>query len=343
MIAFCLRKIIYFLCFCSVNGFAVVRILTFHCNLPQLLEMQCRALNKFVVEDFELIVFNDASDPEIKLEIEAVSAKYGATCVRFEPQWHDYCSDLNSYIRNAIEKSHVDTDLESPSLRHSRIIRYALENYGYSHDDIVVVLDGDAFPIRTVSLNLMLQNLDIIGSLRGGHHRRVTLDPMLQNWDVIVRGGYQCEYFMPVFVAFDPRKLEAPSEFQLHWDVVHGQVQDTGAASYYYMEEHPEVKIGKIPLIQGDCLTKWSLGDFRANNLGSREIELVEKLRGFYYEIHMDWHVFHYKGSSHARLRPERHHRICEFLDKILSEDCPPLREIQIGLNAQEAPFPGDD
>lgn len=301
---------------------ATVRIITFHYNLPYLLELQHKTLKKFIVDDYELIVLNDARDPAIELEIESICDKYGFMCVRFKPEWHDWNYHLNSNIRESLEKNpHVITDLKSPSLRHTRIIRYALEEFGYTHDDIVVILDGDAFPIRTMSLEQILKDRDIIGTLRGGQY---------------------CDYLMPVFVAFDPRKLANPSDFQMHWDIVHGIEQDTGAYSYYYMLEHPEVKLTKIPFLRGDELSKLSKDDFKKRDLGKREISLVNKLRGYYYEVHMDWHIFHFKGSSHRSIRPERNEKVLSYLNEILNKANPPLREIREYPDLK-APFPGDD
>jgi len=46
-----LRFAIAVLLLYAAQGFAVVPILTFHYNLPYLLEMQCKALNKFMIDD----------------------------------------------------------------------------------------------------------------------------------------------------------------------------------------------------------------------------------------------------------------------------------------------------
>lgn len=46
------------------------------------------------------------------------------------------------------------------------MIQYALDHYGYDHDDIIVILDGDAFPIRPLNLYHLLADNPIVGIKR---------------------------------------------------------------------------------------------------------------------------------------------------------------------------------
>ena len=52
---------------------------------------------------------------------------------------------------------------ENPSVRHFHVIDYALEHYGYDHDDIIVIMDGDNFLIKPLSIRELLGRNDIIG------------------------------------------------------------------------------------------------------------------------------------------------------------------------------------
>lgn len=311
------------LLFCFItNVQATVRIITFHYNLPYLLEMQCKALNKFITDDFHLIVLNDASDLVTKQDIESICYKYKALCVRFKPEWHDFNHPLNSYHKHLTKAyPHLIDDAKSPSWRHSRMIRYALETFAYNHDDVIVILDGDAFPIRSMSPRKWLEDHDIVGSLRAGN---------------------TCDYIMPVFVAFDPRKLAVPSEFSLSWDYVNGRMEDTGAYSHRYIQSHPEVKILTVPFLRGDVLASWTDKDYKKYSPDSRSIDLINKLRGYYYEVHMDWHIFHFKGSSHRNIRSERKRLVNEYLTECLEADVTPPRKLFIYPDIK-APWPGDD
>lgn len=153
---------------------AKVRILTFHCNKPNFIELQYKTLKKFLKEDFELIVFNDAYRPKDETAIEEMCQKYGIQCIRFEPQWH-MTDPLNDYLKTRLEDPAVHSHIQfgspltlekiysQPSVRHCHVIQYALDNFGYNHNDIVAIMDGDAFFIRPSSLREMLRYYAITG------------------------------------------------------------------------------------------------------------------------------------------------------------------------------------
>src|SRR5712671_5707704 len=118
-----------------VQTFASVRILTFHYNQAEFIEIQYRALQKFLRDDFELIVFNDANTLENEKAIEHICCELGIKCVRFEQQWH-HSDPLNSYLKSRLGESttvgiwgwNAMTSIEeiasNPSVRHSHIIQY---------------------------------------------------------------------------------------------------------------------------------------------------------------------------------------------------------------------------
>src|SRR5579871_2156570 len=127
----------------SLHIYSRIRILTFHYNRPDFLEMQCRLLNKFLKEkdDYELIVFSDATNELIKKEIESVCAKYGATCINFPQELHYYGS-LFDKVAQVYSPHLTPEELVGmcPGLKHCQIVQYALENFGYDHDDIVGII-----------------------------------------------------------------------------------------------------------------------------------------------------------------------------------------------------------
>jgi hypothetical protein len=145
----------------SCQIFGKVRILTFHCNQANFIELQYRCLEKFLLDDYELIVFNDASTWENEQAIRETCDRLKIECIRFEPEWH-LIDPLNDKIKEWLEDptlqdaAFLDIPLEAVpnqgSVRHSHVIQYALDPYGYAHDDALAIMDGDAFFIRSVSL-----------------------------------------------------------------------------------------------------------------------------------------------------------------------------------------------
>lgn len=251
-----MKQLIFILAlFFSIDIFATVRILTFHYNQPNFVEIQYKTLKKFLKDDFELIVFNDAKTIENERGIEEVCNQYGIKCVRFKPEWH-LTDPLNTYLKARLQEEstvgnwgwNASTPLEeianNPSVRHSHVIQYALDHYGYDHDDIVVIMDGDNFLIKPLSIRELLDSNDIIGFNqrhdRWGTGRRRSQITVPKNKEML----------WVVFIAFYPRKLPSPRELQFHVDVIRNHsllpnntIGDTGAAVYKYLQKYPNLKI----------------------------------------------------------------------------------------------------
>ena len=268
---------------------AKVRILTFHCNTPDFIEMQYKTLQKFLVEDFELIVFNDAYSAKDEQEIREMCERYGVQCVRFQQEWH-ISDPLNDYLIAENKKPTLHENVfahffyppkhiyDAPSVRHCHVIQYALDHFGYDHDDIVVIMDGDAFFTRRVSLRRWLEPYDIVGINKS--------IPALN-----------IEHFWVIFTAFDPRKVPDVRALKFHIDVINGCMNDTGAHTYHYLKNHPTVKAAL-------CLgqTTWDLWEgvnLEEEGFNEHEAWLINNLPWPHtVEFHMNNNILHYRGVS---------------------------------------------
>lgn len=160
------------------------------------------------------------------------------------------------------------------------MIQYALDHYGYDHDDIVAIMDGDAFLIRPLSLRQLLEPYDIVGIQR-----------LLSTENI--------DYLWVVFITFDPHKLPDLPALKFHLDLIHGKLYDSGAHSYHYLNDHPTVKVKKY-------LGEASTGFYHWNYLnilqwGFREPEawLIKNLPWPQcVEFHIDKHFLHFGASS---------------------------------------------
>jgi hypothetical protein len=254
-------NILLLLFFLFLNGplFATLRILTFHCNQPDFIELQYKTLKTFLLDDFELIVFNDAKTEKYENEIADICKQYQIQCVRFKPEWH-LTDPLNAYLKMRLEEPSTigywgwdkSTSIEElgnhPSVRHSHVIQYALDHYGYDHDDIVVIMDGDNFLIESLSFRELLGTKDIVGF----HQRGDSLGELRSRMELTVPEGM--EMFWVVFIAFNPQKLPDVRQLQFHVDVIsghpvlpHNTISDTGAALFKYLWAHPELRLEAYP------------------------------------------------------------------------------------------------
>ncbi|HEY4830992.1 MAG TPA: hypothetical protein VIH61_00300, partial [Waddliaceae bacterium] len=99
-----LKHLIFFLTFLvNTQIFATIRILTFHYNQADFIEMQYKTLKKFLKDDFELIVFNDAKTEKNEKWIESVCDQYQIKCVRFKPEWH-LTDPISTYLQMRLQE-----------------------------------------------------------------------------------------------------------------------------------------------------------------------------------------------------------------------------------------------
>jgi beta-1,4-mannosyl-glycoprotein beta-1,4-N-acetylglucosaminyltransferase len=298
----------------NVSCFATVRILTFHHNQADFIELQYKTLKKFLKDDFELIVFNDAKTVHHEEAIATICQNLGVQCVRFEQAWH-LSDPLNLYLRTLVQDPsigkiwgwHAETTVEdiasNPSVRHSHVIQYALDHYGYDHDDIVVIMDGDNFLIQPLSIRELLGDKDIIGFNQLSDDQGI--------------GRKKGEFVAPkhlitpwvVFIAFCPNKLPNPRELQFHVDVVKvlphlppNYIRDTGGAIYRYLEKYPYLKVEMYP-----WQDSWMLHNYfrpqelQALGVKERLIQLIYDIAPSNVQLFLHEHFLHFSSASFER------------------------------------------
>jgi len=265
-----------------------VRILTFHYNRPDFIEIQYKTFKKFLKDDHEIIVFSDAPTPELEEAIRVECEKYGITCIRFEQDWH-YESSLITEIEQWEKMPNITGFAElgilkgrHPSVRHCHVIQYALDNYGYDHDDIVGIVDGDMFPIRPVSIREYLKDHKIIGTKKFDQTGNV-------------------EFLWVALSFFDVPNLPDVRTLQFHLSRIDRRITDSGGHSYYYLHDHPEVKHKKYQKVLLSSLRNKNIKELKQLGLNDKEIAYV---RGSNYntEFHLDYHFLHYSRSSFVNI-----------------------------------------
>lgn len=299
--------------------FAKVRILTFHYNEPDFIELQHKSFKKFLLDDHEIIVINDALTDSNELKIRETCERLHIQCVRFKPEWHD-SNPINDTLKNMLEKEHVTWELydkNAPglvfepmsslgSIRHSHAIQYALDHYGYTHDDVVVIADGDAFAIREFSLKKLMGSTPIIGINKHIH-------------------GF--DYLWVPFIAFDPKQLPDVSDLKFHVSVIDQVMHDTGAHSYHYFKDHPSIQCTRYHGNDSSHYQYYSYADLLENGFTKEEALLTKALprKGSWalrVEFHLEHNILHFAHSS-AELwdHQEKKEYLMEFMNTILPSD----------------------
>jgi hypothetical protein len=312
------RTLLALLLFFHFSLTAKIRLFTFSYNRPELIELQYKTFKKFMLDDYELIVFNDANVEEKEAAIREMCERYGLRCVRYEQEWHEK-EPLNQEIKNWLdhpENIHSDnpglsitaTSLETiashSSVRHCHVIQYALDHFGYQHDDIVALVDADLMPIRAISLREYLKDAPLIGISKYWWYDKV-------------------EYLWVPFIAFDPRRLPDLHDLRFHVDIINHKLFDSGAHTYHYLQRHPEVNVKKYTLSNDKDFYHLSIHELLALGYTQEEATLIKFLPWPYTaEFHVDNHFLHFGASSFGNNAFEvKLHRISQFLDKILGSD----------------------
>jgi glycosyltransferase involved in cell wall biosynthesis len=190
---------------------AQVLVFAYAYNRPDFIEIQHRTLQKFFLDDYELVVFNDARDHNLKEQIEAICAKLAIRCIRIPQEIHD-----QPYLpRLPVEGNH------DPAVRNCNVVQYSLNTLGFDHDDIIILLDSDLFLVKPFSVREFLHNYDLGG-----------FKPF---WTEV-------EYLWIGLVFLDMRTLPNKRTLTFNCWRADGHSVDAGGQSYYYLKNNPGIR-----------------------------------------------------------------------------------------------------
>lgn len=130
--------------------YSKILIFTYAFNRPDFIEIHYKTFKKFLLDDYEFIVFNDAIDRSISDEIEKICAKYNICCIQIPQEIH-----VGAY---------------NASVRNCEVVNYSLETVGFLHDDIVALFDSDLFLIKEFSIRDYMKGYDIAGLHQSREH-----------------------------------------------------------------------------------------------------------------------------------------------------------------------------
>lgn len=207
----------------------VIYIFTTAYNRPEFIELQHKTFNKFLKDDFEQIIFNDASEFQMEQLINNECAKYSIRCFRVPQQLH-HCyapSDLGSFLNNNIHSF-------TASFRHGDGLQFAFEALGFNHDDIVVTLDSDIFLVRDFSIREYLKDHQVSGV------------PLYKFYDTPAynKPGYPFLADSPhvSMIFFDIPKMPDVKSLIFKPGMLSYAFYDTGNLLQYYFHSHSDIK-----------------------------------------------------------------------------------------------------
>ncbi len=210
---------------------AKVLIVTHSYNRPDFIKVQHETFKKFMLDEYEFVVFNDGPTQKLAGQIEGVCRELAIRCVRVPQEIHQ----MPYLSRQPWE------DGNCPSVRTSNAIQYSFDTCAFDHEGIVAVIDSDMFLIRPFSIAAYLGDYDLSA---------------VAQW----RGSMGCiPYIWNGVMFFNMKTLPNKRSLNFNCGSIDGNHTDTGGFTYYYIKENPEAKIlymkGQLDMTDGDYIT----------------------------------------------------------------------------------------
>lgn len=191
---------------------AKVLIFTHAYNRPDFVEIQHRTFQAFLEDEYEFVVFSDASDPQMAHAMQAVCDKYGIECVQVPQHIHNM-----PYLQRWPGENY-----NYPTVRNVNSVMYSLRTRGFKHDDILVLLDSDMFLVKKMNIRKAMEQYDLMGL-----H--------------ITYNGYP--YIWHGLTFFNMKTLPDIDTIDFNCGRINGTPVDGGGHSHFYLKAHPDIRI----------------------------------------------------------------------------------------------------
>lgn len=148
-----------------------VSVFSFAVNDKFPIDIMYRQFKKYMKEDFDFVLFNDAFDPKMEAAINLATSYNKINCVRVPQNIHN---------------------IQNPSEGYASTLNWVVHNYAVQNNcEIIVLLHSDVFPIQDVNIS------DIIGS----NIAASTTEYKILNGEGII-------YFYPAFTIINMKLLQ---------------------------------------------------------------------------------------------------------------------------------------
>lgn len=292
-------------------AYASVLIITHAYNRPDFIELQCKTFGKLLKDDYEFVVFNDAVDPVLHEDINAMCHKWDIKCIPVPQEIHS---------RPYLPREPGDP-LNRPNIRHVNCIQYSLDTLGFHHDGIVAIVDSDIFLIRPLSIESHMQDCEILAVIRGADNH--------------------VYYLWPGLTFLDMRRLPNKETMNFNCGVVNETIVDSGGHTYTYLINNPSVKFksaGEIFSYQLFCPDRFApehlidvstpkneqLNKLTQLGFDDTEIKFLQQ-KPDSFNFAFDHQFLHYRaGTNYDNQSDEqqatKYRLILEFIDEILAD-----------------------
>lgn len=281
-----ISEVICFYCVLFLNSLVAedkVLIITHSYCRPEFIEWQYKTFKKFIQDNYEFVVFNDATTDVVRESIVSKCKELAIQCIQIPQEIH-----ARPYLPRWNNES-----LQAANFRHACCIQYSMDVLGFDRDGIVCIIDSDAFFVRPISITEYMKDADIAAYIRTGIRNSVY-------------------YISPIICFLKMNKLPDKRTLNFNTGAIDGILVDSGGYTHYYFKQHPEVKVKRIlplfshQLFLGDShvnISVASLSDsaktecYGTMGFNDKEIKFLLK-RPDTFDFFLESHMLHYRGAS---------------------------------------------
>jgi hypothetical protein len=315
----------YFLCIFH-HSFSKILIFTYAYNRPDFIELQQKMFKKFMEEEYEFVVFNDATNNNMKIEIENMCSALGLRCVRIPPEIHE-----RPYLARPSHGNFAAK--QQGSVRNCNVVQYSLNEIGFKHDDIVMLFDSDMFLIKAFSVREYMQGYDLAG------YKRMCYD-FFHNCDRDHRGRPAFGYLWIGIVFLNMATMPNKNTIDFNCGFVDGGEVDSGGFTYNYIKNNPSARIRyfnriRLPeLLCSECMQNkiaciHNTSLLREKGFNQADIEFLQHAPMFEIPLPVDWfseyyldaYFLHFRGASRDELYAKKEGYVLPFLSRLLNSN----------------------
>lgn len=254
---------------------AKILIFTYAYNQPDFITIQYKTFKKFLKDEYEFIVFNDASQKDMRCKIKDTCKKLGIQCFI-----------LPQEIHNRPYTDRFDTlSYQSPMARNSNVVQYSLDTLGLHHDDIVALVDSDLFLIKEFSIRKYLKDCHLAGFNRPCYD----LPPPIHNCQRDHPNGPSIEYLWIGLIFINMKTIPDKWALNVNGAIINNFRVDPGGNTYYSLCNKTIAKkfIDRINIKDLYCNTcdkgrsymcKHTRTDLKKTGLTDRTIQFVQEV-----------------------------------------------------------------
>jgi glycosyltransferase involved in cell wall biosynthesis len=204
--------LLFFVLLCSIVLEAKVLIITHSFNRPDFIEIQYQTFKKFLKNDYEFVVFNDASKDYLCTQINKTCKQLGLSCIRIPQEIHN-----RPYLKRWPQEN-----FNHPCIRCANVVQYSLDTVGFMHDDIVMIIDSDMFLIKELNIQELMKAYDLVGVAQ------------YREKDIV--------YLWNGLVFFNMKTLPNKHQINFNCGRVEDVAVDVGGHTYYYLKNNPTIR-----------------------------------------------------------------------------------------------------